>query len=273
MNELTIYICTFDEEGNIEKCILSLKSACIEKVVVIDASEDDLTSSLALQSGAEVIKAKKGLAGQRQIAIDDCQTNFMMFVDADDRLHSDCIDVLLNEMNENSYEAIQASLRVYAPATYWEKGMDANLAYCVNKAGETNMVGRPAIYKTKTLKKVGMDLNFNGVGNEDAALSISLEAIGVRQGKGTGVSYRHHPKRLSENFKAWKKYGLGDAQVVKKYPRKTLSVFSHLLYVYPVKRSVLLVKNNNSRYVGFLVLQSVTRLAYLFYGLIFRNKY
>lgn len=268
MNNITIYICTYNEEENVQECIKSIKDNGCENITIIDASTDDLTKNKAEQSGVKVIKTSKGLAGQRQVAIDDCKSEYLMFVDADDRLDNKCIGILLEELIQNRYDAIQASLRVLSPKSYWEKGMDANLNYCINSLGKTNMLGRPAIYETNILKQVAMDVSFNGVGNEDAALSIKMEKFGAIQGKGSGMSYRYHPSSFKENFEAWKKYGLGDAQLIKKYPDKLFNVLKHLMYVYPLKRSFYYVVNGKVRYVGYPILVGLTRLIYMIKGLI-----
>jgi len=268
MKNITIYICTYHEEENIQECAENIKRNGYSDIVVIDASKDNLTKEKAEKVNLEVIKAPKGLAGQRQIAIDNCQSDYLMFVDADDRLDKECIDTLLDELEKNNYDAIQASLRVLNPKSYWEKGMDANLAYCINSLGRTNMLGRPAIYKTNILKQVGMDTSFNGVGNEDAALSIKMESFGALQGKGSGISYRHHPASFKENFNAWKKYGLGDAKLIKQYPNKIFNILKHLSYVYPIKRTFYYAVNGKIKYVGYPILLSLTRLSYMAKGLI-----
>ena len=71
MNNITIYICTYNEEENVQECIKSIKDNGCENITIIDASTDDLTKNKAEQSGVKVIKTSKGLAGQRQVAIDD----------------------------------------------------------------------------------------------------------------------------------------------------------------------------------------------------------
>lgn len=268
MNNITVYICTYHEENNIQDCINSIKQNGCEAIVVIDASTNELTEQKTEEVQARVIKAPKGLAGQRQVAIDDCNTEYLMFVDADDRLDKGCVDTLLKELEKNHYDAIQASLRVLNPESYWEKGMDANLNYCINTIGKTNMLGRPAIYKTNILKQVGMDTSFNGVGNEDAALSIKMEVFGAVQGKGKGISYRYHPKSFKENFNAWRKYGLGDAQLIRQYPNKFFNIVKHLLYIYPIKRSFDYIKNGEIKYIGYTIFIGIVRFGYMLKGLV-----
>lgn len=264
LNELIgIYICTYNEENNIEECIEKIKNNFVYDICIVDASLDDKTSKLAMKSGARVLKAEKGLAGQRQIAIKDCKKDFLMFVDADDRLEKNCIKKLYNDLIVNNYDAVQSSLRVFEPKTYWQKGMDNVLRYCISIEGKTNMVGRPALYKTKILKDVGMDLSFNNIGNEDSALSIRLEKIGAIQGISSGISYRKHPEYFKDNYKAWKKYGYGDAKIIEKYPEKKSNILKHLLYVYPIKRSFKLISKGKIIYILFTILTGIIRFYHM----------
>ena len=59
---ISVNVCTFNEEKNIEECI-----RCIEKnnpieIIIIDGGSTDKTIQIAKNLGAKVIKSKKGLA-------------------------------------------------------------------------------------------------------------------------------------------------------------------------------------------------------------------
>lgn len=274
-DSISVYICTYLEELNIEECIKSIKNNNIENIHIVDSSPNNLTADIAIKNNASVIKTKKGLAGQRQVAIEHCKTEFIMFVDADDRLDSNCVKILFNELLDLKYDGIRAKTRIYCPQTYWQIAANEVLKYCITIPGPTKMIGRPALYKTEILKKAGFDLSFNNIGNEDSALSIRMEKIGAYQGIGNGISYRKHPAKFRENFKDWKKYGYGDANIILEYPHKTYNVIKHLLYVYPIKRSWQLIKNCKGLYIGYTILQGFFRFFYcLLYllKLIFENS-
>ena len=270
-NQVSVYICTYNEENNIGECIKAIRENSFVKIFVVDAISTDGTSKIARNLGVEVLQAQKGLAGQRQKAIEHCDTEYLMFVDADDRIDKNCITALLMDMKEYGYDAVQAKLRVLQPTTYWKKAMDANLEFCLSIPGRTNMVGRPALYRTQILKRCGMDVSFNGLGNEDSALSIRLEKMGAKQGVGSGICYRQHPSTFRANYNAWKKYGLGDANLIRRYPEKVTNIIKHLLYVYPVKRSIILLKNGMGRYVFYTICTGICRFFYMTTGLIWRN--
>ena len=242
LTEVTVCVCTYNEENNIKGCIRDIKANGINNIFVVDASTDQ-TKIIAKNEGARVFICEKGLARQRQVAIDNCQTKYLAFVDADDRIKSNCISILVYEMNKEKWDAIQASVRVYHPKTYWEKAIDATWRYCIFKAGPTNMIGRPAIYRTQAIKAVGSDINFVNIGDEDTAISIRMERAGYKQGIGHGLSYRKCYATFAENKKEWIKYGKGDAMVIRQYPEKRKNIYKHLLLNYPIRRSWDLIRN------------------------------
>ena len=147
LQHLTTYICTFKEEDNIGPCIDTVRSNGCHNIVVIDSSPDDITAKKARLAGADVIKAAKGLASQRQRAVEHCRSDYLFFVDADDRLDSGCLAALWRDMELGGFAAVQASLGVWHPQTYWEKAADALWRRCLFLPGPTKMVGRPALYR------------------------------------------------------------------------------------------------------------------------------
>lgn len=258
LREVTICVCTYNEEKNIKRCIQNIKANGVENILVVDASTD-MTKIIAEGEGAVVLTCEKGLARQRQVAIDNCTTKYLGFVDADDRIRKDCIRVLLNEMEQYEWDAIQASVRVYHPKTYWQKAIDATWRYCIFKPGAVNMIGRPAIYRTQAIQAVGADINFVNIGDEDTAISIRMERAGYKQGIGHGISYRKCHRTFLGNKKEWIKYGKGDAMVIKQYPDKKKNIYNHLLINYPVKRSWELIRNGKGVYCLYPILIGWTR--------------
>nr|WP_321513232.1 glycosyltransferase [uncultured Pseudodesulfovibrio sp.] len=259
-------ICTYNEEQNITACIQSIRTAGISRIHVVDAGSEDLTVSLAKHAGAGVTISAKGLASQRQVGLEACRMPFLLYVDADDRLDPSCPLELLEELKTHHADAIQASLRVENPQSYWQRGMDSLLHYCISTPGPTTMVGRPALYRTDSLLRVGLDRSFDGVGNEDAALSIRMEAAGMRQRIGTALCYRHHPRTFMNNARAWIKYGKGDARLIQNYPKKAKAVLWHILVRYPVLRSCDMIKQGDFVLIGFPICAGLIRLIGMIVG-------
>ncbi len=82
--ELTAVILTLNEAAHIQECVESLLWA--DKVVVFDSYSDDNTVQLAKAAGADVLQSKfENYAQQRNAALDAIDTDWVFFVDADER--------------------------------------------------------------------------------------------------------------------------------------------------------------------------------------------
>ena len=82
--ELTVAILTLNEADNIIACIQSL--AWADRVFVFDSYSQDETVARARSAGAEVAQEKfHNYAQQRNAALDALQTDWVFFVDADER--------------------------------------------------------------------------------------------------------------------------------------------------------------------------------------------
>jgi glycosyltransferase involved in cell wall biosynthesis len=82
--ELTAVILTLNEETHITDCIRSLEWA--DRVLVFDSFSTDRTVALAKEAGAAVLQHKfANYAQQRNAALDAIQTDWVFFVDADER--------------------------------------------------------------------------------------------------------------------------------------------------------------------------------------------
>ena len=84
MTELTAIILTRNEAAHVVACIDSLRWA--DRVVVFDSYSDDETIALAAAAGAEVHKRRfDNYAAQRNAALAAISTDWVFFVDADER--------------------------------------------------------------------------------------------------------------------------------------------------------------------------------------------
>lgn len=82
--QLTAAILTLNEAAHITACIESLRWA--DRVFVFDSFSQDETAALAKAAGAEVAQEKfQNYAQQRNAALDALQTDWVFFVDADER--------------------------------------------------------------------------------------------------------------------------------------------------------------------------------------------
>jgi len=82
--ELTVIILTYNEANHIADCINSVSWA--DRIVVFDRYSEDDTVTLAVDSGAEIGQESfNNFAQQRNAALDFVSTDWVFFVDADER--------------------------------------------------------------------------------------------------------------------------------------------------------------------------------------------
>jgi len=82
--EITAIVLTYNEAKHISLCVESLEWA--DRIVVFDSFSDDKTLELASVAGAETFQSPfQNYAQQRNAALDSIATDWVFFVDADER--------------------------------------------------------------------------------------------------------------------------------------------------------------------------------------------
>ncbi|MBU2514491.1 glycosyltransferase family 2 protein [bacterium] len=85
---LSAAIITLNEEQNIGDCIKSLD--WVDEIVVVDSLSTDNTKKVAKSLGAKVIdQAFLGHVKQKQLAVDSCSHDWIICLDADERITAD----------------------------------------------------------------------------------------------------------------------------------------------------------------------------------------
>ncbi|MFV0249099.1 MAG: glycosyltransferase family 2 protein [Tenacibaculum sp.] len=105
-------IISFNEEKNIRNCIICLNKVC-EEVIVIDSFSTDKTVEIAKKLGAKVYFQKfLGDGPQRIYGLQFCKNNWILNLDADERLDNDSFKFIKSGIYENNqYDAYNFKFR------------------------------------------------------------------------------------------------------------------------------------------------------------------
>jgi glycosyltransferase involved in cell wall biosynthesis len=269
---ISVQICTLNEEDNILDCITKVLANNPEEIIVIDGASDDRTLEIIKEYPIKIINAGRiGLAKQRQMGIEATVLPYIALVDADDRLETGCLQKLLNEAYLGNYKAIQAKVLSFANSTYWQTAWGLYCSVNINHVGDTNIVGRPAVFDRLSICEIGFDMFFT-YGSEDTDISYRFQKAGLKQGIGTGISLRIHPASFEECKQKWISYGRGYARFIFKHKERTFNIFKHLFWGIPIKRSFNTLKQGYFRFIPFFFLYAFFCQVGFFYEIILLLK-
>ena len=101
MNSLSVTIISRNEAQNIEACLKSVGWA--SEVVLVDRFSDDGTDGIAEKLGAKVFQENwKGYAGQKNSAVEKANGNWILSLDADERVSNDLRFEIESAVNSSS---------------------------------------------------------------------------------------------------------------------------------------------------------------------------
>ncbi len=94
--KISVTIITHNEEENIENCLKSIKWA--DEIVVVDSFSADKTLAICKKYKAKIIKSKwLGYSRQKNLAIDKARNEWILSIDADERITKELLDEIKKE--------------------------------------------------------------------------------------------------------------------------------------------------------------------------------
>lgn len=111
MKEITAIVLTKNEEKNIEACLKSL-SFC-DEIIVIDDFSTDATGEILKKSKVKFLqRALQGdFSAQRNFALEQAKSDWILFIDADERVSPDLQNEITNLQNYESKAAYKIPRR------------------------------------------------------------------------------------------------------------------------------------------------------------------
>lgn len=107
MTKLAVLILTYNEEKHIAECIASASFA--DEIVVIDSGSTDATRKIAESLGAKVAirSMTDGFAAQRNFALTQTEADWVMFLDADERITAELAAEVQDAVDRNEPAAYE----------------------------------------------------------------------------------------------------------------------------------------------------------------------
>ena len=114
MTPISGIITTLNEEKNLEAAIRSLQQVCNE-VVIVDSLSNDRTVEIAKQCGATIVmQPYLGDGIQKNVGVDNARNNWVLSMDADERLTPELVDFIRNnDLEKMKYDGYALRRRNY----------------------------------------------------------------------------------------------------------------------------------------------------------------
>ena len=115
MTKISGLVITLNEAHNIVECLRSMKRVC-DDVVVVDSGSSDATIELARGEGATVIVQVPFLGDgpQRSLGLPHCKHDWVLNLDADERLEEDLVQYLeTSDLNTLDVDLVETRRRNY----------------------------------------------------------------------------------------------------------------------------------------------------------------
>lgn len=124
MNDLTIVILTKNEEKNIGETIENAKQIT-KNILILDSGSTDNTVPLAKEYRAKVIYRAwdNDFAAQRNFALQHVETEWVLYLDADERLDKDLASAVLKAIQKNDSRQYSMMRKIHAFGFTYKHGI------------------------------------------------------------------------------------------------------------------------------------------------------
>ncbi|MDY6863276.1 MAG: glycosyltransferase family 2 protein [Thermodesulfobacteriota bacterium] len=98
---LSASIITFNEEKNLERCLLSIKDICHE-IIIVDSLSSDSTLKIAREFGCKIFSQPfLGHIKQKQLALEKCTGDWILCIDADEAVSEELKREIMRFVSSN----------------------------------------------------------------------------------------------------------------------------------------------------------------------------
>jgi glycosyltransferase involved in cell wall biosynthesis len=262
---ISVVLCVFNDEKNIESCLTSLMESEFEQLIVSDGGSTDNTVDIAKFFTNDVIIIDKGFFNQCKAAFDIANYKYLISIEADHIYPSNFCQNFLSAFKKSSFDGMQGTLICSKKSNYFERGLDLFYNIHQKDKGQKEIIGGPNIFKTQLRKEIHEKLSVQGY-SIDTEMAETLKTQGYK----VGLSSIEAFQSTSLDYKKFKRkyfnYGKGDYDLYTQhksdwnFKRKFKSithVFNRYIIDYPFKA----IRMGKVLYVPYFWLSAIFRYA------------
>jgi glycosyltransferase involved in cell wall biosynthesis len=260
--QISVVLCTLNEEKRIKACLDGIKSNNPYEIIIVDGGSKDNTREIAKKYTDKILVTNNSnLTKDRQIGINNCQSELVAMIDSDHILMPGDLLELVDDLYYYNLDIVQSGLEAYDLKGFWVKGENEAWNLVHNKPlGVRKMIGTaPAIYKTSIFEHIQFSDEITKT-VDDTDFMFRLSKLGIfRIGIGkTKIKQLHFPS-FKSYFKKFYWYGKGDGEFCIKHKNRSYSMFYHLLIRYSIIFPFKALAKSYFYAIPFFIFQGLTR--------------
>lgn len=110
---LSVSIISFNEEGNIERCLESIIDIA-DEIIVVDSHSTDKTREIASQFGAKVYEEDwKGHVAQKNSALEKCSKQWILALDCDEVVSNELKQSIIKALENPNYDGYEVNRKTF----------------------------------------------------------------------------------------------------------------------------------------------------------------
>ncbi len=243
MMDVSVIVCTKNEENNISLCLESIKKNNPKEIIVVDGKSDDKTVEISKKFTDKIYNDPgKGLALARNIGAENAKGKYLLYVGPDNLLEKNTIKQMIEYMDKNGFAGVSCQTIYKNTSTY--------IARCMNiykrtryYPGERDVIGTPWLYPKELLIKFPFDNKMSF--SDDTDLCHRLKKEGLKVGISDAICYEQGYIGSKDIAARWKMYGKSDAQFYNKYSHEMKFVRKIKSLLHPVTAETTSVMKSN----------------------------
>ena len=236
INQISVIICNKNSLNFLKKSIPPLKNIKFKELIVIDGCSNDGSLEFLKKKKIKIISDNaRGLSYSRYLGTKFSRGKYIFFIGPDDVCDIKFFNEISKNFINNNFDAATVLLRINKVKTYWDKGLNFWFQN-IRRAGNTQIVGTPTIFKKNLFKHVKYKINT--IGCDDTDISNQLINKKFKLGVLNTICNQVNNNKLSDIGTKFYLYGKSDFNYDKLNNKKFTFQKKINTYFHPLKHFI-----------------------------------